>query len=85
MPSPIDPPKGCSFHPRCPNATEECRSVDPPLEQVEGATEGHQTACVHVTEFEPETGIATEEVAVDERYSIDSFAHANRVDGNADD
>ncbi|WP_266075764.1 ABC transporter ATP-binding protein [Haladaptatus caseinilyticus] len=85
VPSPIDPPSGCSFHPRCPNATEECRSVDPALEQVDGGTEGHHAACVHVTAFESETGIATDEVAIDERYSIDSFPHANGVGGGATD
>lgn len=29
VPSPIDLPTGCRFHPRCPSATETCRSVDP--------------------------------------------------------
>ena len=32
VPSPIDPPPGCPFHPRCPRATERCRSELPPLE-----------------------------------------------------
>ena len=30
-PNPINPPRGCVFHPRCPRATEICREVEPPL------------------------------------------------------
>jgi len=29
--SPLHPPAGCSFHPRCPVALETCASADPPL------------------------------------------------------
>lgn len=35
VPSPANPPKGCHFHPRCPYATETCRSVPPELSEVE--------------------------------------------------
>ena len=31
MPNPIDPPAGCSFHPRCPYANERCREERPNL------------------------------------------------------
>jgi peptide/nickel transport system ATP-binding protein len=32
-PSPLDPPEGCPFHPRCPYAKEICRNVPPLLEE----------------------------------------------------
>jgi oligopeptide/dipeptide ABC transporter ATP-binding protein len=42
VPSPIDPPTGCSFHPRCPLAEERCRSELPMLHEV---APGHLAAC----------------------------------------
>ena len=41
-PNPIDLPSGCRFHPRCPQAKEECRRMVPVLEEVE---DGHYTMC----------------------------------------
>jgi peptide/nickel transport system ATP-binding protein len=35
FPSPLSPPPGCAFHPRCPRAGEVCSKVDPP-ETAEG-------------------------------------------------
>jgi oligopeptide transport system ATP-binding protein len=42
VPSPIDPPSGCPFHPRCPMAEERCRIEVPPLREIES---GHWAAC----------------------------------------
>ncbi len=42
VPSPIDPPTGCAFHPRCPYVEDRCRRDAPPL--IEGADE-HAVAC----------------------------------------
>src|SRR5579863_10356700 len=45
IPSPIDPPSGCRFHPRCPKAQELCSQQDPPLEVKAGDAATHLTAC----------------------------------------
>ncbi|MCG3258999.1 MAG: ABC transporter ATP-binding protein, partial [Candidatus Heimdallarchaeota archaeon] len=35
VPSPINPPSGCPFHPRCYKAQEICSKVTPDLEEIE--------------------------------------------------
>ena len=45
VPSPVDPPSGCRFHPRCPRASEICR-VEQPLLLAHGPA-GHLAACHH--------------------------------------
>jgi len=42
MPSPMNPPAGCAFHPRCPYANDVCSNVEPKLETGRG---GHAVAC----------------------------------------
>jgi len=42
MPSPMNPPAGCAFHPRCPYAKDVCTNVEPKLETGRG---GHAVAC----------------------------------------
>ena len=43
VPSPLNPPSGCVFHPRCPIAIDRCRGEVPPLREV---TPGHWAACL---------------------------------------
>jgi peptide/nickel transport system ATP-binding protein len=43
-PSPVNPPSGCRFHPRCPAATEVCITTEPVIEPL---GDGHYVACHH--------------------------------------
>ena len=45
VPSPIDPPSGCRFHPRCPKAQDLCGQEEPQLEVKAGDVTTHVTAC----------------------------------------
>jgi oligopeptide/dipeptide ABC transporter ATP-binding protein len=36
VPSPLNPPSGCHFHPRCPSVMERCRSEEPKLRTIDG-------------------------------------------------
>jgi oligopeptide/dipeptide ABC transporter ATP-binding protein len=54
-PSPMSPPPGCPFHPRCPFAIDECRAEVPPLEPAPGASGPaggeHLAACIRKHEI----------------------------------
>jgi peptide/nickel transport system ATP-binding protein/oligopeptide transport system ATP-binding protein len=50
IPSPVNPPKGCRFHPRCPVAIDKCKEVEPLFEEIKP---GHIVAC-HVAKDEVE-------------------------------
>jgi oligopeptide/dipeptide ABC transporter ATP-binding protein len=47
LPSPVNPPSGCRFHPRCPKAQQDCVEVVPPLAPVLDDGPEHRTACLH--------------------------------------
>ena len=49
LPSPLSPPSGCAFHPRCPHAVDDCRRIVPPLET---GRSGRAVAC-HVFPADP--------------------------------
>jgi peptide/nickel transport system ATP-binding protein len=42
LPSPMNPPAGCRFNPRCPRAVDVCRAQEPEIRQIEG---DHFLAC----------------------------------------
>jgi len=49
VPSPINPPQACRFHPRCAHATDICRQVAPKVE--DRLVKGHFVACYHADKF----------------------------------
>jgi oligopeptide/dipeptide ABC transporter ATP-binding protein len=65
VPSPIAPPSGCRFHPRCPKAAPVCVAEDPKLESRLGDGPEHLAAChlpmaegENLTDFRPTIGAA---------------------------
>lgn len=58
IPSPLAPPPGCTFHPRCPHATDICRQQAPTLRTI---APGHQAAC-HLLQHSDHDNIKTMEV-----------------------
>jgi oligopeptide transport system ATP-binding protein len=48
-PSPLNPPSGCAFHPRCPHAVEACKVKVPALEE---SPPGRMVACLRTQELE---------------------------------
>jgi oligopeptide/dipeptide ABC transporter ATP-binding protein len=63
VPSPINPPSGCRFHPRCPYMTDICRQVEPPLTNYGN---DHFAACHHPLNVDVET---LQRVTVSERHT----------------
>jgi oligopeptide/dipeptide ABC transporter ATP-binding protein len=45
VPSPVRPPSGCRFHPRCPRAQSRCKTEDPVLDVKNGDDADHAVAC----------------------------------------
>ena len=51
VPSPINPPRGCRFHTRCPYAVEACAEVAPALAEIKPA---HFAACIRISPEQPD-------------------------------
>ena len=62
VPSPIHPPSGCRFHPRCRYATDVCKQLEPPLVDYGS---GHLAACHHPLNVDQAT---LEQVGVAEQH-----------------
>jgi peptide/nickel transport system ATP-binding protein len=54
LPSPLRPPTGCAFHPRCPHAMPRCTTEQPMLKTLQS---GHISAC-HLNDLPPQTATA---------------------------
>jgi oligopeptide transport system ATP-binding protein len=51
VPSPINPPRGCRFHTRCPYVIQACKEVTPPLVEVKPR---HFAACIRISPDQPD-------------------------------
>jgi oligopeptide/dipeptide ABC transporter ATP-binding protein len=63
VPSPIDPPTGCRFHPRCPKAQPDCVAEVPQLVTHAGDPAAHLTACHHPVRDGEDLALATPSIA----------------------
>jgi oligopeptide/dipeptide ABC transporter ATP-binding protein len=86
VPSPINPPSGCRFHPRCRYATQVCSDVEPPLVDYGN---GHLAACHHPLNVDRETlrevSIANESprAAADDANPADTSGTSRPTTGHA--
>jgi len=67
VPSPINPPSGCRFHPRCPKAAPLCVEQMPVLEPRPGDPADHATACHFPVADGEDLALAKPTIAAEER------------------
>jgi oligopeptide/dipeptide ABC transporter ATP-binding protein len=67
VPSPIHPPSGCRFHPRCPKARQTCVTTEPELISRLGDGATHITACHFPVEDGEDISLSTPAIAEDQR------------------
>jgi oligopeptide transport system ATP-binding protein len=81
VPSPITPPSGCRFHPRCRYATDVCKELEPPLVDYGN---GHLAACHHPLNVDQAT---LQQVSVAEQHTpaeADETALPQDTSGSSD-
>jgi oligopeptide/dipeptide ABC transporter ATP-binding protein len=67
VPSPIHPPSGCRFHPRCPKARQDCVSTEPELTPRLGDPADHRAACHYPVEDGEDISLSKPSIAEDQR------------------
>jgi oligopeptide transport system ATP-binding protein len=72
VPSPINPPRGCRFHTRCPYMIEVCKQVVPPLVEIKP---NHFAACIRISPEQPDI----ERVAAGEAPGLAASASASET------
>jgi oligopeptide/dipeptide ABC transporter ATP-binding protein len=80
VPSPINPPSGCRFHPRCRYATQVCTEIEPPLTDY---GRGHLAACHHPLNVDAAT-LASATVARETPRAADDGALPRDTSGSSD-
>jgi oligopeptide/dipeptide ABC transporter ATP-binding protein len=80
VPSPINPPSGCRFHPRCRYATQVCKEIEPPLTDYGN---GHLAACHHPLNVDAAT-LASATVARETPRAADEEALPQDTSGSSD-
>jgi oligopeptide/dipeptide ABC transporter ATP-binding protein len=73
VPSPIHPPSGCRFHPRCPKAQQRCVDENPDLTPRPGDSADHLTAC-HFPVDDPEEMVRSKPTISEEERVVEPEA-----------
>jgi oligopeptide/dipeptide ABC transporter ATP-binding protein len=74
VPSPLDPPAGCRFHPRCPKAAQRCIDEEPRLVARLGDPPSHETACHFPVADDEDLAAARPTIAAEARVTVDPGA-----------
>jgi len=77
IPSPLSPPTGCVFHPRCPRAVSRCTNVVPSLREERPA---HLAACLRIDEPDKTSSRSVQAVPVDASAPLPSSDEPTRGD-----